>query len=212
MTGTRDDFLSIARSAAGLLRAPAVVEAWRGPSALPELSVGGLAGHLAYQVLVVREVLANPVPSEPTIPLLEHYARSAWVGADLDSEINVRIREGAERLAADGPAALAEETDAAIGELATALASGTDRPVRMPFWGPWSLSLDDLLVTRMMELAVHSDDLAVSVDIPTPDLPPAAVHAVVDLLSRLAVRHHGPTAVLRAFSRAERAPASITVF
>jgi len=81
--------------------------------------------------------------------------------------------------------------------------------VRIPLWGPWSLRLDDLLITRMMELAVHADDLAVSVGIPTPELPRSAVDTVVDLLSRLAVRRHGATAVLRALSRAERAPATI---
>jgi hypothetical protein len=84
--------------------------------------------------------------------------------------------------------------------------------VRIPLWGPWSLMLDDILTTRMMELAVHSDDLAVSVGIATPALPQSAVDTVIDLLSRLAVRRHGPTAVLRALSRAERAPATIAAF
>jgi hypothetical protein len=74
------------------------------------------------------------------------------------------------------------------------------------------LLLDDLLVTRMMELAVHSDDLAVSVGIATPALPERAVDTVIELLSRLAVRRHGPTAVLRALSRAERAPATVAAF
>jgi hypothetical protein len=63
-----------------------------------------------------------------------------------------------------------------------------------------------------MELAVHSDDLAVSVDLATPALPPSAVETVVDLLSRLSVLRHGPTAVLRALSRAERAPTTIAAF
>jgi hypothetical protein len=35
---------------------------------------------------------------------------------------------------------------------------------------------------------------------------------VIDLLARLAVRRHGPTAVLRALSRAERAPGTISAF
>jgi hypothetical protein len=64
----------------------------------------------------------------------------------------------------------------------------------------------------MMELAVHSDDLAVSVGTATPALRQSAVDTVIDLLSRLAVRRHGPTAVLRALSRAERSPATIAAF
>jgi hypothetical protein len=212
MTGTREDFLSTARSAAGVLREPVVAAAWSMPSALAEFSVGGLAGHLAYQILSVRQALAEPEPPEQTISLLEHYGRVEWIGAALDDEVNVRIRHGGEEAAAEGPEALAASVDSAVEELAGALAPAVNRPVRIRMWGPWSLLLDDLLITRMMELAVHSDDLAVSVGIETPALPQSAVDTVIDLLSRLAVRRHGPTAVLRALSRAERAPASIAAF
>ncbi|WP_316525683.1 hypothetical protein [Kitasatospora brasiliensis] len=78
--------------------------------------------------------------------------------------------------------------------------------------GPWSLTLDDLLATRTMELAVHGDDLAVSVGLPSPELPPETAESVIGLLARLAVRRHGQAAVLRALSRAERAPESIAAF
>lgn len=209
VTGVRDDFLGTARVAAGLLREPAVAAGWEGPSALAGFSVAGLAGHLAYQVLALPPIVSGPVPREPVITLLEHYARVRWIGAGPQEEINVRIRRGGEAEAAGGPRALAARVDAAIAELAEALPATADRPVRIPLWGPWSLRLDDLLVTRMMELAVHADDLAVSVGVATPALPAVAVETVIDLLSRLAVRRHGPTAVLRALSRAERAPATV---
>ena len=212
MSGTSDDFLAVARSATALLREPAVAAAWAGPSALPGLSVGGLAGHLAYQILAVRQALAGPVPHEPTISLLEHYARVKWIGSDLDADINVRIRRGGEDAAAEGRAELAARAGSAVEALAYELEAAAGRPVRIPLWGDWSLSLDDMLVTRMMELAVHSDDLAVSVRIATPALPQSATETVIDLLSRLAVNRHGPTAVLRALSRAERAPSTIAAF
>jgi len=212
MAANRADFLSTARLAAALLREPAVFAAWGEPSALPEFSVGGLAGHLAYQILAVQEALTGPTPQEPTITLLDHYGRVQWIGAGLHDEINVRIRRGGEQAAAQGPTALAARVDAAIDDLTDGLASAGDRPVRIPLWGPWSLTLDDMLTTRMMELAVHSDDLAISVHIPTPALPHTAVEAVIDLLTRLAIRRHGPTALLRALSRAERAPATIAAF
>lgn len=212
MDGLREDFLSTARVAAELLRSPAVGAAWDSPSALPAFSVAGLAGHLAYQVLVVAQVMGEPEPQEPTISLLDHYGRVAWIDAGLDDAINVQIRDGGESVAAAGAVPLAARVDTIIEELAGGLASIADRPVRMGLWGPWSLMLDDLLVTRMMELAVHADDLAVSVGEPPPVLPPGAVETVVDLLTRLAVRRHGPTAVLRALSRAERAPATIAAF
>lgn len=91
-TDARREFVSAARSAIGLLRDPAVTAAWDKPSALESFSVAGLAGHLAFQILVVPRVLAAAVPSEETVSLLEHYARVQWIGADLDDEINVRIR------------------------------------------------------------------------------------------------------------------------
>jgi len=212
VTGTRTDFLSVSRSAADLLRDPAVAAAWGKPSALPEFSVAGLAGHLAFQILAIPRIIAEPVPTEPVISLLEHYRRAAWVGAGLDDEVNIRIRNGGEAEAAEGPEALVARVDAVIEELAGGLAAAPDRPVRIAFWGPWSLSLDDMLITRMMELAVHSDDLAVSVGVATPELPDSAVDTVIALLSRLAVRRHGPTSMLRALSRAERAPATIAAF
>ncbi len=54
-----------------------------------------------------------------------------------------------------------------------------------------------------------ADDLALSADLPTPEFPPHIFEPVLDILSRLAVARHGQLAVLRALSRAERAPATI---
>lgn len=208
-----EDFLDTARVSARLLRNPAVAGAWTEESALPGFSVAGLAGHLAYQVLALREILDAPAPAEPRISLLDHYARVEWIGADLDADINVRIRSGGEDVAAEGPVTLADAVDAAITRLDETLAAvPADRPVRIPLWGPWSLTVDDLLVTRMMELAVHSDDLAVSVGVPTPRFGDSTVDTVLRLLTRLAARRHGPTAVMRSFSRAERAAESIAAF
>lgn len=212
MTGIREDFLAVGASAAQLLREPAVAEAWSKPSALQEFSVSGLAGHLAYQVLAIPEIAAAPLPTEQVISVLDHYDRVEWIDADPQDEISVRIRSGGEHIAAGGPVVLADRLDAALEELRAMLPTTADRPVRISLWGPWSLMLDDMLLTRLMELAVHSDDLAVSVALPTPDLPPTAVEAVVELLTRLSVRRHGATAVLRTLARAERAPRSIAAF
>ncbi|WP_131740666.1 maleylpyruvate isomerase N-terminal domain-containing protein [Actinomadura roseirufa] len=207
--GTRDDFLAAARVAAALLREPAVAEAWDGPSALPEFSVGGLAGHLGFQIAGLAALLAEPPGDEEPVSLLDHYGRSSWLGAGPDAEINVRIRGGGERAAQGGPEALAARVDAALAELSAGLPAAAERPVPLRLWGAWSLMLDDLLVTRMLELVVHADDLAVSAGVPEPVFPDEAVATVVGLLARLAVRRHGPVAVVRALSRAERAPATI---
>ncbi|MEV5379110.1 maleylpyruvate isomerase N-terminal domain-containing protein [Streptomyces nondiastaticus] len=213
MTGIQDDFLSTARAAAALLREEAVAAAWDSASALPGFTVRGLAGHLAYQVLCIAPALTGPEPQEPAVPLLGHYSRVGWIGAAPDADANVRIRQDGEDIAAGGHAGLAARVTTALEHLPAFLAAAdADRPVRIPLWGPWSLRLDDLLVTRMMEIAVHNDDLAVSAGVSAPELPERAVDTVVALLTRLARRRHGTSAVLRALARAERAPASIAAF
>lgn len=212
MSGIRDAYLQAAVSAAALLDDQAVAAAWESASALPEFSVAGLAGHLARQVVAVPRVLGQPVPAGPPATLLDHYDRVPWVDASLDDAANAEIRQGGEDEAADGAAALAARIGVAVEALRTALpAEPADRVVH-PSWVSWTLTLDDFLVTRMMEIAVHSDDLAQSVGVTTPPLPPAVLDPVFALLIRLAVRRHGPTALLRALSRSERAPATIAAF
>lgn len=202
----RDAYLQAATSAAELLGRPAVAAAWNEPSALREFRVSGLAGHLAHQVLSVPAVLDNDVPEGSSIELLDHYSSVTWRTAGVHDEINVGIRDQGEQHAVDGPAALAERVATVAAALAAVLpAEPADRVVFLP-WGPWSLRLEDFLVTRMMELAVHSDDLAYSVGTDPPDLPDAVLDPVLGLLTALAVRRHGQPAVLRALSRAERAP------
>jgi hypothetical protein len=154
-------------------------------------------------------VFTDPVPTEPTVAVLEHYARVRWIGAALDADINVRIRREGEEAATEGPAALAARVDTAAAELARVLEPMPDRPARIPLWGPWSLALPDMLITRMMEMVVHGDDLAVSVGVAPPRFTPSAMDTVIGLLCRLAVRRHGPIPILRAFSRAERAPDTV---
>ncbi|MGW0485472.1 maleylpyruvate isomerase N-terminal domain-containing protein [Nonomuraea sp. NPDC003214] len=205
----RNAYVTAAASAAALLRDPAVAAAWDKPSALTEFSVGGLAGHLAQQLVRVDGALASEGAGEP-IRLLEHYTRSPWVQEGLDHESNVNIRRGGEQAAARGAEALAAATEELLDRQRTALAAEpADRVIDLP---NWSLLLDDFLLTRLIELVVHADDLAASVGVPTPELPPQVVEPVVEMLARLAVHRHGATAVIRTLSRAERAPAAISAF
>ena len=210
MTAIREAYLDAAATAAGLLGDPAVAGAWDAPSALPEFRVSGLAGHLARQITIVPRLLAMAEPDGmPVITLMAHYARATWIGAGVDADVNVSTRRGGEEEAAGGCAALTALAHATVGRLRGTLpAEPAGRLVPVP-WGPWVLSLDDFLTTRLLEIAVHSDDLAVSVGVPTPPLDPPALDPVLALLTRLAVRRHGQAAVLRALSRAERAPATI---
>lgn len=208
----RQSYLVAAASAVTLLRDPAVAAAWDKPSALTEFSIGGLAGHLAHQLVRVRDVLVPNGRIEEPIELLEHYSRSPWVQAGLDHESNVSIRRGGQAAAADGAAALADRAQGFLDTQSAALpAEPAGRVVDLP-WAGWTLRLDDFLLTRLVELVVHSDDLAASVGLETPELPSSVIDPVVEMLARLAVYRHGPTAVIRTLSRAERAPATISAF
>ncbi|MEW2305540.1 hypothetical protein AB0958_37240 [Streptomyces sp. NPDC006655] len=212
----QDAYLGAAERTLVLLEAPEVAAAWEQPSALAKLTVGGLAGHLAYQILSVSAVLQvpdsapqEPPPQDPPIPLLEHYARAAWIDAPLDGEVNAGIRAKGEGVAAQGASWLAKLARTSFAEQQTRLAGcAGEQAVFLPQTG-WSLRLDDFLVTRMLELAVHMDDLAVSVGLAAPELPQEVFDPVAALLVRLAARRHGQAALLRAFTRVERAPATV---
>jgi hypothetical protein len=208
----KDAYVEAADSVVELLARDELAAAWDRPSALAEWTVGGLAGHLAGQVFTVVEILQADPSDDGPIPLDEHYARAAWVEAGVDDEVNVGIRAGGDQHAAAGPADLLGRVVAARDQAAALLASQpADRVVLVP-WQGWSLTLDDFLATRMMEIAVHSDDLAASVGVDAPVLPDEVLHPVIALLTRLAVRRHGQSAVLAALTRSERAPATISAF
>lgn len=211
MTSTiRSLYLDAARAAAGLIADPKVAAAWGDPGALPKMTVGGIAEHLAVQILSVPEVIAEPVEGGEELDIDSFYAQLRWVGEDVDSETNTGIRDNAERQSAEGPAGLAARTTATVAEMATGLLSVPDHQVRMGHWREGvSLSVDSFLRTRLLELLIHSDDLAASVGLDTPAVPAAATESVVDVLTRIAIRRHGSVAVLRGLSRVERAPEAI---
>ena len=83
----RQAYLDGAGVAIALLADPAVAARWEQPSALEKFTVAGLAGHLARQITTVPDELGHAV-DEPrqTVTLLDHFGRSHWVGADVDSE------------------------------------------------------------------------------------------------------------------------------
>ncbi|MGW2964704.1 maleylpyruvate isomerase N-terminal domain-containing protein [Streptomyces sp. NPDC001220] len=208
----KNAYLETAAQAVALLDTPEVAASWEKPSALAQWTVGGLAGHLAYQVFSVDPALEGPASEQEPIPVLEHYARAVWIDAPLDGEINSGIRAKGEGISSDGARPLVERVHISLDRQRTGLEEVQgDRVVFMPQTG-WALRLDDFLVTRMVELSVHMDDLAVSVGLGAPELPGDAVDPVISLLTGLAVRRHGQAALLRALTRAERAPSAINVF
>src|SRR6266550_2493541 len=200
MTEIRVVFLEAVDATARLLAEPALVERFDGPSALAEFAVRGLAGHLLRAMTSAEGYLAGPEPDGSGPGVLRPVAAN---DPDLDSDFHQAIRRRGVEAAPDKAQELAglwAETADRLRALLTAAPAG--RLVQV--YGDLVLTLDDYLITRLIELVVHADDLAVSLDIAPPPLPAAATGLAIATLVEVARIRHGDTAVLRALARRER--------
>lgn len=209
-----DGFVASASSAAELVSRPELRDRWDLESSCAGMTNGGLANHLADQTTNTLRLLALE-PSELTpIPVVEHYRRASWVRSGLGDEPNTSIRDGSNEQALDGFDALTARVTTDLEALPVALADAAGRSpdaVLMP-WQGWALTTHDFLVTRLMEIAVHADDLAAGLGLATPQFPDDVVREVLALLGAVAVDRHGQTALVRALSRPQRAPAHVSAF
>ncbi|KRC66396.1 hypothetical protein ASE12_17485 [Aeromicrobium sp. Root236] len=209
---SRTEFVDACHVALRLASRPEVAEAWDAESACAGMTVGGLTHHLLAQAKYVARFLGQPPTTDSPIPLLDHYAGAAWVSAAPEDEANTSIRDEGNDAAAVGRDAVLAEVEPLIAQLPDLLRTPRDPDTIFIPWQGWALTTDHFLVTRSMEIMVHSDDLAASVGLPTPEFPDSIAAHVVDLLGGVAVRRHGQAAVIRGLSRPQRAPGSISAF
>ncbi|MFS0705081.1 maleylpyruvate isomerase N-terminal domain-containing protein [Cellulomonas sp. 179-A 9B4 NHS] len=208
----RAALVAATRDVATLVARREVVDAWDAESSCAGMSVGALAHHLALQPRRVVEVLTAPAPAPGAalVTVDAHYAQAVWLQEDLDGPSNVGVRTRSQQAAADGPAAVDGMLAATLAALDGALAHASTT-VLVPWTGA-AMATDDYLVTRLLEMVVHADDLASSVGLPTPELPAGAVVPVLRTLTDLAVRRHGQAALVRTLTRPQRAPATVAAF
>ncbi|WP_136520149.1 maleylpyruvate isomerase N-terminal domain-containing protein [Cellulomonas telluris] len=209
----RSAVVAAAHVVADLVDRPEVLAAWDAESSCPGMSVGALAYHLTLQPQRTVEVLGAPAPPAsdgPHVTVDEHYAQATWIQEDLDGPSNVAVRTRSRDAAEHGPAVVRDGLRASLARLDAVLAEAGPR-VLVPWTGA-VMATDDFLVTRLLEIVVHTDDLASSVDLPTPDLPAGAAVPVLRVLTDLAVRRHGQAALVRALSRPQRAPGVVAAF
>lgn len=209
-------FLSAVDLSLELAARPQVRGAWEHESTCAGMTVGGLTHHLLKQagntVLGLQRATGETPHDAPVIALQEHYARAAWVEAGPDDDVNVSIRESDNDAAGVGPDVVLELGREWAAALPALLESPREPDTIFIPWQGWSLTTEDFLTTRMMELVVHGDDLAASVGLDTPTYAEGVLSPVLGLLTGVAVRRHGQTAVVRGLSRPQRAPASISAF
>lgn len=202
-TEIRKAYLLAAEQAVQLLATEELARRWEKESVLPGMSVGGLAGHLARSVLQVEWFLDGPVVGAEPVHPVHYYAR--LVGTSVpESALNVGVRARSEETAAAGPTAVAEQAQAAWQRLADRLGKEPrDRRVAILHRPGEEMLLDGYLQTRCVELAVHLDDLALSVGARR-SAPEAALAIAVDVLIAAARERHGDQAVMYALARRER--------
>lgn len=203
-----------------LVARPEVGAAWDEESSCEGMSVGALAWHLTNQPRRALEVLAASTaatgdapaggPGTEPVPLDVYYTQADWVRQDLDGPANVGVRTRSEHDAAGGQDGAVQAAADALGSLADALAAAP--PTVLVPWQGAVLTTDDFLVTRLMEIVVHSDDLAASVGLPTPQFGGGVLEPVLALLSGLALRRHGQDALVRTLARPQRAPRAVPAF
>lgn len=194
-----------------LISHPHVGHDWHRESRCEGMTVGGLTRHLIQQPQRIVDVVTAPTPDpgDPVMGLTEYYRQPSW-SDDLDDAAHTANRDTANTDASTGYAAAVHDLAGVRARLADVL--GRAGGVVRPPWQSGVFATDDFLVTRLMEMVVHSDDLATSVGLPTPAFGPAIVDPVVRLLAALSVNRHGEVAIIRALTRPQRASRDITAF
>jgi hypothetical protein len=208
LANVRSTYLASVDTALNLLRNSEVERSWSTPSALEHWQVSGLCGHLARAVTLVEQYLdADPTPDgEPLSP--NTYYERAIDSFDLDSELHRAIRRRGDEMAEEGARALVVLVDAVAQRLRVRLSlEPGDRLVGV--MKGMVLSLDDYLATRVVELVVHIDDLAVSVGLPIPELPHDAYRLAMEVLLDIVRLRSGDLAIVRAMARPERVDPSV---
>lgn len=200
-------FLAAADTVRPLLDLPELADRWEEQSALERMSIGALAAHLSRAVTVVPTYLDEPGTPPFRDPAAYFLTVAEQLNTDLDSEVSVVVRSRAEAAAEPGLKAVVAQWDAARSAVADRVTSETKDEGISVLGG--SMKVGDYLVTRVVELVIHGDDLAVSLGQEPPQHCREVYETVVSCLVEIATRRSSPQDVIRAMSRVERARADV---
>lgn len=198
-------FLELGDTVGGLLSHPDLAERWEEPSALEGLTIGAVAAHLGRAFTTTWLYLqADPIGFDDHIDASSYFHaafdRSAEDLAELNAGIAQRAHDDAE-VGQEGVLRVHERTTADLKLRLVGMPA--ERGIEV--FDDICMPLDDYLVTRMVEVLVHTDDLAVSLGIEAPTYAPDVVDLVMVALLGVARERHGDVAMLREFTRGERA-------
>lgn len=201
MNETRQAYLDSYRALRPLAESTQLASKWESESVLESFSVRGLAGHLIARTgWAVLDYLDAQTPGDATpVEAAGYYAS---VLPRMDDAENELVRARGEEAAPDGPEALLVRFNKALEGLAILETEPENRKVTV--YRGVVMYLDDYLVTRICEILIHADDLALSLGVQPPDFPQAAWDLALEHLLAVARLTHGDRAVLMGFSRRER--------
>ena len=204
-------FFEGARTIVGALADPAVEAAWDRPSVLEEQLVSSVAGHLARSgIWVVADYLATGTPTErPDFGSASDYFAAVAVGASPDIRRAVRDRGAA--VAVLGREEILRRSRETLNLLETNLADLPGGHLMAVMDGK-VMTLSDYLTTRVVEQAVHLDDLARSVGREPWPLPKDHHTLAISVATDIACRVHGSDATVRALYRGGFAEETFPVF
>ena len=192
--------------ALSVVNTPAVSERWASPSAVQRFSVRGLVAHMVAALRRMEVGLATEVSDDAVnVGLTDFYGANRIDGdSDRLGGLHDQIVSHAEAKATEGfDAAVAKLRDVIerLLEILTIEALQRRLPVvQVPNGATYA---HNYLVTRVIELLVHTDDVAVSVGIDA--VPPEiASTAALNACLEIARGNWGDLDVLRTFARAER--------
>lgn len=199
MNETRSAYFHSYSALRSLALSPELSARWDQESCLEAMTVRSLAGHLIARTGgAVLDYLDAELPDDAQpIEAAEYYV-TVLDGLD-DDQVRVRGEEAAP----DGAGGLLKRYEGIVADLPGRL---EDEPAErlVKVFGGLVMRLDDYLETRICEILIHADDLAVSLHMEPPEFPQAAWDLAFDHMLSVARLTHGDSAVLMAFSRRER--------
>jgi hypothetical protein len=183
-----------------------VREAWAGPSLVSGYTVGGLAAHAVHGVVWLEQLLKDTEPvGLRAVSVFEFFGLNRVEKGGVDP-IAASLRSAAEAFALTGADAVTAGCTKSRDELVGLLdGASSDRGVPVLRIAGGQVALCDYLRTRVLEVAVHGDDIVCSVPgLTTPEPPFRAMEVSLGVCVELARARVGDLGTLRGFTRAER--------
>jgi hypothetical protein len=200
-----DVFIETGRAAADLIADPSVSAMWDEPAVLPGYTIGGLAAHLARAVTTVETYVDGEPPraGAERVDAGEYFIAALSDHDPISSDLHTGIRRRADLFAAEGQAAVSNRVEEALDRLAR---SDLDPARRLAVFEGMEIQLSEYLKTRLVELTVHSSDLARSVSLGVWPLPDEAWRIAADAAIAVALIRHGPRMVTLGLARSDVFP------